>query len=134
MNKWFKSISIVAFLYVSVVSANSEECKEVLKMDDNQIRQHIVRASVAHYLSSVGSCPCPYSFDNFYNTYCGASSAYARNNGQFPKCYPGNLTGIDIAAYKNAICSNDPSEGQKQPTESNPEPDSGQKNDEQQNK
>ena len=60
---------------------------------DAQIRQQIVRESIAAY---PGSCPCPYSVDRAGRS-CGARSAYSRPGGYAPRCYPGDVSAAEVA-------------------------------------
>lgn len=65
---------------------------------DAQIRQQIVRQSIASY---PGRCPCPYSvMRNGYS--CGGRSAYSRPGGYAPLCYPRDVGAAEIAAWRRA--------------------------------
>src|SRR5689334_25344945 len=55
---------------------------------DQQIRQKIIRESIAQYR---GSCPCPYNVDRAGRS-CGRRSAYSRPGGQQPLCYEKDVT------------------------------------------
>jgi hypothetical protein len=55
---------------------------------DAQIKQRIVRESIASY---AGSCPCPYNTDRAGRR-CGARSAYTRPGGAAPICYASDVT------------------------------------------
>lgn len=63
---------------------------------DAQIRQEIVRQSIAAY---PGNCPCPYNTDRAGRR-CGGRSAYSRPGGYAPKCYARDVTQAEVAAYR----------------------------------
>jgi len=63
---------------------------------DAQIRQRLIRQSIANY---PGSCPCPYSVDRAGRR-CGARSAYSRPGGYAPLCYPSDITPAMIRAAR----------------------------------
>ena len=63
---------------------------------DAQIKQHIIDESIASYR---GSCPCPYNTDRAGHR-CGARSAYSRPGGYSPKCFPGDVSAAEVAAYR----------------------------------
>lgn len=66
------------------------------QMTDAQIRQALVRQSIANYS---GSCPCPYSTDRAGRR-CGGRSAYSRPGGAAPLCYPSDVSAAQVAAYR----------------------------------
>jgi hypothetical protein len=55
---------------------------------DAQIKQQLIRQSIASYPSS---CPCPYNIDRAGRR-CGARSAYSRPGGYAPLCFPADVT------------------------------------------
>lgn len=63
---------------------------------DAQVRQKIIRASIAAY---PGNCPCPYNVDRAGRR-CGARSAWSRPGGYAPRCYPRDVTAEEVAAYR----------------------------------
>jgi hypothetical protein len=63
---------------------------------DAEIRQAIVRASIASYS---GNCPCPYNVDRAGRS-CGRRSAYTRPGGATPICYPDDVTQAMIDRYR----------------------------------
>ena len=65
---------------------------------DAQIRQQIVRQSIAAY---PGSCPCPYSRAR-NGSRCGGRSAYNRRGGYAPLCYPADVRQAAVAARRRA--------------------------------
>jgi hypothetical protein len=66
------------------------------QLTDDQIRQQIIRQSIASY---PGSCPCPYSVARNGSS-CGGRSAYSRAGGYQPKCYPKDVSQADLNSYK----------------------------------
>ncbi len=65
---------------------------------DTQIRQRIVRESIAAY---PGSCPCPYSVDRGGRR-CGGRSAYSRPGGYAPICHARDVGAAEVAARRRA--------------------------------
>ncbi len=66
------------------------------RQSDAQIRQEIVRESIAAYS---GNCPCPYNVAS-NGSRCGGRSAYSRPGGESPKCYPGDVSAAEVAARR----------------------------------
>lgn len=128
MIKALPLLAILAFSYTSAVSAESDECSALKKMTYDQIQTMIVKASVVHYEGTVSHiCACPYSFDTVYNGYCGANSAYYKNPKVGIKCFPQDVSYVDIANYRASVCANDTSEeGKVQPTENTNSGENGQ--------
>lgn len=63
---------------------------------DAQIRQRIIRQSIASY---GGSCPCPYSVDRGGRR-CGGRSAYSRPGGDAPICYARDVSAAAVRARR----------------------------------
>lgn len=83
----------VAFFVGSVLGGTPAAAA---RQSDAQIRQAIIRESIANY---PGRCPCPYnSKSNGYS--CGGSSAWSRKGGYAPKCYPGDVSKAEVEEYR----------------------------------
>lgn len=67
-----------------------------LAQSDAQIRQRIIRGSIAAY---PGSCPCPYNVDRAGRS-CGRRSAYSRPGGYAPLCYPNDVSQAEVDAWR----------------------------------
>lgn len=67
-------------------------------MTDEQIRQAIIRQSIASY---AGNCPCPYNTDRAGRR-CGARSAYSRPGGASPKCFASDVSDAEVQRYRQA--------------------------------
>lgn len=65
---------------------------------DAQIRQRIIRESIASY---PGSCPCPYNVDRAGRS-CGRRSAYSRPGGYAPLCYPRDVSDAQVQDWRRA--------------------------------
>jgi hypothetical protein len=63
---------------------------------DAQIRQRIIRESIAAY---PGSCACPYNTDRAGRS-CGRRSAYSRPGGYAPLCYPNDVSRAEVDAWR----------------------------------
>jgi len=67
-----------------------------LAQSDAQVRQRIIRESIASY---PGPCPCPYSVMRNGRS-CGGRSAYSRPGGYAPICYPRDVSETQVAAWR----------------------------------
>jgi hypothetical protein len=63
---------------------------------DAQIRQRIIRQSIASY---PGACPCPYNVDRAGRS-CGRRSAYSRPGGYAPICYPADVSQAQVEEFR----------------------------------
>jgi hypothetical protein len=86
-----KRIAIAAFGLAAIAAP-------ALAQSDAQVRQQIIRQSIAAY---PGSCACPYNVDRAGRS-CGRRSAYSRPGGHSPSCYPGDVSQSDIEAWRRA--------------------------------
>lgn len=85
-------LAIVAALAVASPSLGGQN------MTDAQVKQAIIRQSIASYS---GSCPCPYSTAR-NGSRCGGRSAYSRPGGAAPFCYASDVSAADVAAYRRS--------------------------------
>ena len=83
---------VLFILGVAAVAASPA----LAQQSDAQVRQQIVRESIAAY---PGRCPCPYSVDRAGRR-CGARSAYNRPGGYAPKCYARDVSAGEVAAHR----------------------------------
>lgn len=67
-----------------------------LAQSDPQIRQRLIRESVATY---PGPCACPYNTDRAGRS-CGRRSAYSRPGGYAPLCYPQDVSQTQVEAWR----------------------------------
>ena len=89
------SISRAAAALVAV-SASFAAMPAAAAQSDAQIRQRIVRESIASYS---GACPCPYSVMRNGRS-CGGRSAYSRPGGEAPRCYPRDVSAAEVARHR----------------------------------
>jgi hypothetical protein len=66
------------------------------EMTDEQVRERIVRESVASY---AGSCACPESTDAAGRR-CGKRSAHSRPGGAKPICYTHEVSDEQVRAFR----------------------------------
>ena len=85
-----------AAIGVAILVAGFASPAAAPQMSDAEIRQALIRQSIANYS---GSCPCPYSTDRA-GRQCGGRSAYSRPGGAAPLCYPSDVTAAQVAAYR----------------------------------
>lgn len=67
------------------------------ELSDAQIRQTLIARSIATY---PGNCPCPYNVDRA-GRQCGRRSAYSKQGGYAPLCYPADITPEMIERYRD---------------------------------
>jgi len=67
------------------------------EISDHEIRKALVQQSIAAY---PGNCPCPYNVDRA-GRQCGRRSAYSKQGGYSPLCYPSDVTPEMIARIRN---------------------------------
>jgi hypothetical protein len=67
------------------------------ELSDEQIQQKLIERSVANY---PGNCPCPYNVDRAGRK-CGRRSAYNKQGGYAPLCYPADITAEMIASFRD---------------------------------
>jgi hypothetical protein len=68
------------------------------KLSDAQIKKILIEESIAAYS---GNCPCPYSRAR-NGSQCGKRSAWSREGGEAPLCYPDDVTAEMVQAYRDA--------------------------------
>lgn len=88
--------AIAAFACALVLAVASAHIAEASEFTDEQIRQILIRDSIASYS---GNCPCPYNADRAGRR-CGKRSAYSRPGGYAPLCYPQDVTDEMVARYR----------------------------------
>jgi hypothetical protein len=67
-------------------------------LTDAEVRQRLVADSIAAY---DGACPCPFSVDSAGHE-CGARSAYSRDGGASPLCYPEDVSDEIMQGYRDS--------------------------------
>ena len=65
-------------------------------LSDADVRRLLIQRSIASY---PGNCPCPYNVDRTGRS-CGKRSAYSKQGGYAPLCYPSDVTDEMIAKYR----------------------------------
>jgi hypothetical protein len=63
-----------------------------------KVRRILIERSVESY---PGRCPCPYNSDSIGRS-CGARSAWSKDGGYAPLCYPADVSADAVAAYLSA--------------------------------
>ncbi len=105
------SLLLIVVLGASLVTACGGVAEELLPLEaaagargadvpgptDGEIRQLIINDSIAAY---DGNRPCPYNLATD-GSLCGKRSAYSRNGGAWPLCYPQNVTDAMVEAYRD---------------------------------
>jgi hypothetical protein len=69
-------------------------------LNDSQVRQIIIRQSIADYQASRGPCPCPYN-QMRNGAPCGDHSAYSKPRGATPLCYPADVSDRMVSNWRH---------------------------------
>ena len=77
-----------------VIAANG-----VKRLSDAEIRKRIIAESIEAYS---GNCPCPYNLAS-NGSRCGRRSAYDREGGDAPLCYPRDVSDEMVAQYRERL-------------------------------
>ena len=75
-----------------------EQKKQRRSLSDAQIRDILIKQSIAEY---PGNCPCPYNRAS-NGSRCGRRSAYNREGGAQPLCYPKDVSAETVREYREA--------------------------------
>jgi len=86
----------IALSIAAASAANAAETKPSGQLSNDQIKQEIIRQSIASY---PGNCPCPYNTMR-NGLRCGGNSAYSRPGGRSPICYPSDVTDEMVEKYR----------------------------------
>ena len=87
-----------AALMVSVLVCGAALAREPAQ-SDAEIREAIVRQSVASYNATGHPCACPWQSARNGSS-CGRRSAYSRPGGAAPLCYPSDVSDAAVAAWR----------------------------------
>lgn len=68
------------------------------RLTDGQVRRILIRESIAAY---DGNCPCPYFTDSIGRS-CGRRSAWSREGGEEPYCYPRDVSDDAVREWRAA--------------------------------
>jgi hypothetical protein len=68
---------------------------------DAQVREAIIRESIAKYHATGHPCACPYDLAR-NGSQCGGRSAYRRLGGASPLCYPKDVSDGMVADWRRA--------------------------------
>lgn len=71
----------------------------VKRLSDAEIRKRIIAESIESYS---GNCPCPYNLAS-NGSRCGRRSAYDREGGDAPLCYPRDVSDEMVAEYRERL-------------------------------
>jgi hypothetical protein len=87
-------------LLAAIVAAGGALAQRAPAPTDPQIREEIVRDSVAAYLATGHPCACPYNSAR-NGSRCGGRSAYSRPGGASPLCYPSDVSDGMVLDWKH---------------------------------
>jgi hypothetical protein len=82
---------------ISAAETRTEKSQGQKRLSDAQIKTLLIDASIAAY---DGNCPCPYSRAS-NGSRCGKRSAYSREGGAAPLCYPKDVTADMVQRHRD---------------------------------
>lgn len=85
----------VAFIAVLAIGSPANARS---KLSDGQIKQRIIKQSIAEY---PGSCACPYNSARNGSS-CGGRSAWSRGGGYAPMCYAKDVSATQVRAWRQS--------------------------------
>ena len=92
--------SLFSFLAtVALLSAYAAAAREPLS--DAQVRDSIIRDSIAQYQATGHPCACPYNLAR-NGSQCGGRSAYSRPGGASPLCYAKDVSDSMVSEWRRA--------------------------------
>ena len=77
----------------------SVTCAHARSLSDSEVREAIIKESIASYQASGRPCACPYNLAR-NGSQCGGRSAHSRPGGASPKCYPQDVSDADVAEWR----------------------------------
>ena len=87
-----------ALLLASLLSTRASALAQIARLTDEQVRRALIRESIEAY---DGRCPCPYQRDSRGRA-CGRRSAWSREGGEAPYCYPNDVPAEAVAEWRRA--------------------------------
>src|SRR4051812_20433144 len=90
------SESVARAAPISAAETLAEKSQAKKRLSDAQIKKLLIDESIAAY---DGNCPCPYNRAR-NGSRCGKRSAYNREGGAAPLCYPDDVTADMVQRYR----------------------------------
>jgi hypothetical protein len=84
---------------VLIFSTGAAFAREALS--DAEVRESIIRESIAAYHATGHPCACPYNLAR-NGSQCGGRSAYSRPGGAEPLCYPEDVSDGMVADWRRS--------------------------------
>src|SRR4051812_34752370 len=79
-----------ALLLILILGSSSANAQRPGEVADRQIREQMIKESIAAYKATGHPCACPYDLAR-NGSLCGGRSAYSRPGGATPLCYPNDV-------------------------------------------
>ncbi len=109
MNRFLAGLLVLASVHAFTPAVEAEtdraiplqakaEKPKTKPLSDAQIKTILIDESIAGYS---GNCPCPYSTAR-NGSRCGRRSAYSREGGAEPLCYPKDVSTEMVEGYREA--------------------------------
>ncbi|MDO9016191.1 MAG: hypothetical protein Q8S73_37535 [Deltaproteobacteria bacterium] len=89
---------VAALFLASLLSTRAPALAQTARLTDEQVRRALIRESIEAY---DGRCPCPYQRDSRGRA-CGRRSAWSREGGEAPYCYPNDVPAEAVAEWRRA--------------------------------
>lgn len=90
--------TLAALAFASLLSSEAPASAQPARLTDEQVRRALIRESIEAY---DGNCPCPYNRDSRGRA-CGRRSAWSREGGEAPYCYPNDVPAEAVAEWRRA--------------------------------
>lgn len=98
--KSYLSFLFICFTGLLLAGSDSGRADD---LSDGEIKRKIIQESIDEY---EGNCPCPYNVAA-NGSECGERSAYSRQGGEEPICYPRDVSPQMIREYRARHNTND---------------------------
>lgn len=89
---------VAVLLLASLLSTRASALAQTARLTDAQVRRALIRESIEAY---DGRCPCPYHRDSRGRA-CGRRSAWSREGGEAPYCYPNDVPAEAVEEWRRA--------------------------------
>lgn len=87
---------LLGVIVVAALTGASESFARAQALSDAQVKKAIIAESIAQY---PGTCACPYNHAR-NGSACGRRSAWSRQGGYAPLCYPDDVSKEQVKAWR----------------------------------
>lgn len=93
-----RSILLLAVAMLAI-STGGASAQRAASLSDDQVRQEIIKESVAAYKATGRPCACPFNLMRNGREY-GTVSAYSKPGGASPLCYPKDVSDAKVQDWR----------------------------------